>query len=64
MPDLDEPDALSRALMRSRPALAGRVHCLDGSPWCDGINHTTMCQPDDEERDPWTAQVKAVPDDS
>ena len=38
-------DALSRALIRQQPELAGHVHYLDGLPWCDGINHTTMCQP-------------------
>lgn len=47
-----QPDALSRALMTSRPELAGHIHYLDGQPWCDGINHTTMCQPEGEERDP------------
>ena len=41
----DDCDALSRALIRQQPELAGHVHYLDGLPWCDGINHTTMCQP-------------------
>lgn len=47
----DMPDALSRALMKSRPELAGHVHYVNGRPWCDGINHTTMCQPGSEEHD-------------
>lgn len=51
-----EPDALSRALMKSRPGLAGRAHYLGGAPWCDGINHTTMCEPEPEEHDSWMAQ--------
>jgi hypothetical protein len=44
----DQPDTLSKALMKSRPELAGHVHYLDGHPWCDGVNHTTMCQPEFE----------------
>lgn len=39
-------DALSRALVAARPELAGRVHYVGGRPWCDGINHTTRCEPD------------------
>ena len=54
---MTEPDALSKALMRSRPELAGHVHYLGGEPWCDGVNHTTMCQPESDEYDPWMAQA-------
>jgi|HubBroStandDraft_6_1064221.scaffolds.fasta_scaffold00062_104 hypothetical protein len=42
----DSGDALSRALVRQRPELAGHVHYVNGRPWCDGINHTTMCDDD------------------
>lgn len=38
-------DALSRTLVRQRPELAGHVHYVNGRPWCDGVNHTTMCDP-------------------
>jgi hypothetical protein len=31
--------------MESRPELTGHVHYVNGRPWCDGVNHTTMCQP-------------------
>lgn len=56
-----KPDALSKALMESRPELAGHVHYINGRPWCDGINHTTMCQPESGEPDPWMAHT--LPDD-
>lgn len=23
----------------------GEVHYVNGRPWCDGANHTTMCEP-------------------
>ena len=59
MPDLNEPDALSRALMESSPELAGRVHYLGGEPWCDGINHTTMCS--DDFSDEWAAHPREEP---
>ena len=36
-------DALSRALVQQHPGLAGHVHYVNGRPWCDGVNHTTMC---------------------
>jgi len=39
-----EPDALSRALIDAQPELAGVVHMVNGRPWCDGVNHTTMCE--------------------
>lgn len=38
-------DALSRAILAQRPELAGQVHYVNGRPWCDGVNHTTMCEP-------------------
>ena len=38
-------DALSEALVRAQPQLRGRVHYVNGQPWCDGINHTTQCDP-------------------
>jgi hypothetical protein len=38
-------DALSQALVSHRPELAGHVHYVNGLPWCDGVNHTTMCDP-------------------
>ena len=44
--EIPQGDALSRALIRQRPELAGRVHYVGGEPWCDGINHTTMCSDD------------------
>ena len=47
--DGNEPNALSKALMKSRPELTGRVHYVNGRPWCDGVNHTTMCQPEAED---------------
>jgi hypothetical protein len=53
-----EGDALSRALVRQRPGLAGHVHYINGQPWCDGINHTTMCS--DDFSDEWMAHP-AVP---
>jgi len=37
------PDALTRAILQVHPELAGRVHLVNGRPWCDGVNHTTMC---------------------
>ena len=42
------------------PGLAGHVHYLNGEPWCDGVNHTTMCQPESDEYDPWMAQARPV----
>lgn len=41
--ELPQGDALSQELVRQQPGLAGRVHYLGGAPWCDGVNHTTMC---------------------
>lgn len=38
-------DALTRALLEARPELAGQVHYSGGEPWCDGVNHTTRCEP-------------------
>ena len=52
------PDALSSALMRQRPQLAGHVHYVNGRPWCDGVNHTTMCREGEPVSDlPVTAPV-------
>lgn len=42
---MKNPDALSQAIMRQRPELAGHVHYVSGRPWCDGVSHTTMCDP-------------------
>lgn len=39
------PDALSQMIMQQRPELAGHVHYVNGRPWCDGVNHTTNCDP-------------------
>lgn len=39
------PDALTEAILRQRPELAGEVHYVNGRAWCDGVNHTTMCEP-------------------
>lgn len=54
-----EGDALSQALVRRRPELAGHVHYVNGRPWCDGINHTTMCS--DDFSDEWMAHPAAPP---
>ena len=42
---MSAPDALSRAILAGHPELAGQVHYVDGRPWCDGVNHTTRCEP-------------------
>jgi hypothetical protein len=42
---MSEPDALSRMLMLRTPELEGFIHLVDGRPWCDGVNHTTRCDP-------------------
>lgn len=43
-----QPDAISDAIVSQRPELAGQVHYVNGRAWCDGINHTTMCDPASE----------------
>ena len=58
---MSEPDTFSRALMESRPELAGHVHYVNGRPWCDGINHTTMCRPGSEEQAMSEAASEARP---
>lgn len=40
-----QPDALSQAILRQQPELAGHVHYVHGRAWCDGVNHTTACEP-------------------
>jgi hypothetical protein len=40
-----QPDALSEAILAQQPELAGHVHYVNGRAWCDGINHTTACDP-------------------
>lgn len=46
------PDMLSQALIAGTPELEGKVHYVNGRPWCDGVNHTTRCDPasDDQEQ--------------
>ena len=39
------PDAISRAIVAQWPELAGKVHYVNGRAWCDGVNHTMMCEP-------------------
>jgi len=39
------PDAVTRAILKAHPELARHVHLVNGRPWCDGINHTTRCDP-------------------
>jgi len=50
LPPLDtprrKPDMLSEMLMQQQPELAGHVHYVNGRPWCDGVLHTTMCDPE------------------